>query len=212
MPPRESAPPVSPGFEGVMRLWDRQHRRWTARILPGEAFITRHDEFISAEVGSSIAVCIRDPLERVGGMRLVLLPTSREQSRSAWGMKADLEALRQCHLELDALIGELTAIGASRERLKARIFGGMRSSPAVTEAIAKTIVCVRQFMRERGVPVVGEALGETYPRLVSFSPATGTVEIKRLPSRYAAGVSNREMEYFNNLGSSPGAAVHTKAS
>ncbi len=212
LPPRESAPPPTPGCEGVMRQWDRAHRRWTARILPGEAYVTCHDEFISAVVGSSIAVCIRDPVARVGGMRLVLLPANGAQTKQAWGMKADLEALCQCHRELESLVGELTTIGASRERLKARIFGGMRRSQAATEAIAKTIVCVRQFMREHGVPVVGEALGDTYPRLVSFSPATGTAEVKRLPSRYAFSVANKEMEHFNKLGAAPAAVVQSRAS
>jgi chemotaxis protein CheD len=127
-------------------------------------------------------------------------------------MKADLEAIRQCHRELDRLIGDLTSLGARRERLKARMFGGMRGSLGGAETTAKTIVCVRQFMREAGMPVVAEALGDAYPRLVSFSPASGSVEIKRLSSRSAASVVSKESEYFNNLAPEAAASVRTKAS
>jgi chemotaxis protein CheD len=196
----------------VLRLWDREHRRWSARILPGQEFVTRHDEFISAVVGSSIAVCLRDPAERVGGMRLVMLPASGSQEGASKGMKADLTALRNCHGELTHLIGELTKVGASRERLKARIFGGMRGIEGVAEAAAMTTVCVRQFLRDQGIPVVGERLGDTHPRLISFSPTTGTVAIKRLASRYAAIVSSKEMQYFNNPRGLGAIAAESRAS
>jgi chemotaxis protein CheD len=195
-----------------MRLWDREHRRWTARILPGEAFVSSHDEFISAVVGCAIAVCLRDPVVRVGGMRLVLLPANDTQQRAAWGMRSDLEAMRNCRNELDRLIGELVDSGADILRLKVRLFGGMRTSERVTEATAKTVVCVRQFLRERGLPVVSEGLGDTYPRLVSFSPTTGTVDVKRLASRYTASVINKELQYFNSVVGAPAHGMQSKAS
>lgn len=212
IPPKHTAPPVIPGCEGVLRLWDREHRRWSARILPGQAFVTRHDEFISAIVGSAIAVCLRDPAARVGGMRLAMLPTSGSHDGLGKGMKSDLTALRKCDAELEQLIGELAKIGASRERLKARIFGGMRGIEGVAEAAAMTIVCVRQFLRDQGIPVVAERLGDTHPKLVSFSPTTGTVTVKRLSSRYAAIVRIKEMQYFNNPGVRPAIVAESRAS
>jgi len=62
----DPAPPVVPACEAVRRSWDPEHRRWTASLLPGEIFVTRHDECITTVVGSCIAVCIRIPVVRVG--------------------------------------------------------------------------------------------------------------------------------------------------
>jgi len=59
---------------------------------------------------------------------------------------------------------------------------------------------VRQFLRQHGLPLVEEKLGDSHPRRVMYFPGSGTALVKRLPSRYAASVANREMQYFNSVG------------
>jgi chemotaxis protein CheD len=87
---------------------------------------------------------------------------------------------------------------ANRTRLKAKMFGGGRNISGVTDAAAKTIAFVRQFLRQHG-PLVEEKLGDSHPRRVMYFPSSGTALVKRLPPRYAASVANREMQYFNRL-------------
>jgi chemotaxis protein CheD len=177
------------------------------RILPGEIFVTRHDEFITTVVGSCIAVCIRDPVLRVGGMSLFMLPALTGQERGDRGADAGGQALRYGRFELERLINEVTKLGADRTRLKAKMFGGGRNISGVTDAAAKTIAFVRQFLRQEGLPVVEEKLGDSHPRCVMYFPNSGTALVKRLPSRYAASVANREMQYFNSLLREPVSAL-----
>ena len=195
----EPAPPAIPGCERVRRLWDREYRRWAARILPGEIFVTRHDEFITTIVGSCIAVCIRDPVLRVGGMSLFMLPMQTGQERGDSRPDAGGLALRYGRSELERLINEVIKLGANRTRLKAKMFGGGRNISGMTDAAAKTIAYVRQFLRQHGLPLVEEKLGDSHPRRVMYFPNSGTALVKRLPPRYAASVANREMQYFNSL-------------
>jgi len=73
-PPR---PQALAGFEGVQRFWDPTCERWTAKVLPGEYYVTRSAEIVSTVLGSCISACIRDPSVGVGGMNHFLLPSGK---------------------------------------------------------------------------------------------------------------------------------------
>ncbi len=82
--PGESRPETLPGFGHVLRSWDRAHGRWSARILPGEYFVTRTDEVITTVLGSCISACVRDPALGIGGMNHFMLPEDVTQGSSSW--------------------------------------------------------------------------------------------------------------------------------
>src|SRR5215467_13079779 len=67
-------PPMVRGFEQLQRFWEPDTQRWTVKILPGEYYVTRHDEAITTVLGSCISACIRDPGAGVGGMNHFMLP------------------------------------------------------------------------------------------------------------------------------------------
>ncbi len=54
-------PPAQKGFEHVRRAWDPALHCWMAKILPGEFFVTRHEEALSTVLGSCVAACMREP-------------------------------------------------------------------------------------------------------------------------------------------------------
>jgi len=83
--PKPQLPAVAPGFEHVRRYWDPGCDRWSAKILPGEYFVTRSDEAITTVLGSCIAACIRDPATRIGGMNHFMLPEDGSPpGKSSW--------------------------------------------------------------------------------------------------------------------------------
>ena len=49
---KSALPAVTRGFEHIKRYWDPGHDRWSAKILPGEYFVTRSDEAITTVLGS----------------------------------------------------------------------------------------------------------------------------------------------------------------
>ena len=65
-PNREKESPVLPGFEGVRRYWDKVHRVYAARIMPGEFYVTCHDEAIITSLGSCVSACVRDRERGIG--------------------------------------------------------------------------------------------------------------------------------------------------
>ena len=61
IPPGTAIPAGLPGFDQAQRFWERDTSRWTVKLLPGECYVTRHDEAIVTVLGSCISACIRDP-------------------------------------------------------------------------------------------------------------------------------------------------------
>ena len=190
---RDPAPPVTRGFEKVQRLWDPAHHRWSAKILPGEFFVTPHDESITAVLGSCVSVCIRDPALRVGGMNQFTLPADDRDGRAA---QVGTTALRR-------LVAALMELGANHDRLKVKLFGGAKILSAATDVGAKNIAFVREFLRFEGLPVVAVDLGGNHPRRVMYFPNSGMSLVARLPALDVASVANREAQYLKSLGSSP---------
>src|SRR5271165_2759727 len=73
-PPGSVSPEGLPGFTDAPRFWERDTGRWTVKLLPGECYVTRHDEAIITVLGSCISACIRDPSTGLGGMNHFMLP------------------------------------------------------------------------------------------------------------------------------------------
>lgn len=205
--PDPSPPPV-PGFEDAHRLWDPLHHRWTVRIAPGELFVTPHDESVSTILGTSLSICMRDPVLRIGGMNHFILPlqTNAETGTAARDSK---EALQYGRSMMERLLREVLKLGAKRERLKAKMYGGGRHLQLGNDTSETTIAFARRFLREQGVPVVAEKLGAGYPRRLMYFPSTGLALMDRLPNRLVAAVAKREMQYVQSLiqPSAAGAAI-----
>ena len=82
--PATARPETLPGFGHIQRAWDKAQDRWSARILPGEYFVTRSDEIITTVLGSCISACVRDPVLRIGGMNHFMLPEDITHGSSSW--------------------------------------------------------------------------------------------------------------------------------
>src|ERR1041384_3125089 len=85
---REGAPPqrlprALPGFESIRRYFSATGMP-TARILPGEFYVTREDEVIDTVLGSCGAACTRNPRLGIGGMNHFMLPRPIGSGNDAW--------------------------------------------------------------------------------------------------------------------------------
>ena len=195
--------PCIRGFEHVQRYWDTTSNAWTAKILPGEYFVTMHDETITTVLGSCISACIRDTALGYGGMNHFMLPEDRSSGKSSWTTGVDGLATRYGSYAMESLINELMKLGAKRERLEVKIFGGGRILPAMTDVGAKNIAFARSFLKLEGFRVAAEDLGEVFPRRVLYFPKTGRVMVKRLRALEIDAIASRETQYLKNLARKP---------
>jgi chemotaxis protein CheD len=201
--PRSELPAATRGFEHIKRNWDQACNRWSAKILPGEYYVTRSDEAISTVLGSCISACIRDPAVRIGGMNHFMLPEDNSSGKSAWMDGPGGLATRYGSYAMESLINELMKLGARRERFEVKLFGGGKILSSMTDVGRKNIEFAKDFLKLEGFKVVAEDVGDVYPRRVMYIPATGVVMLKRLRALDVGEIARRETHYLSSLAAQP---------
>jgi chemotaxis protein CheD len=204
--PRPEQPVMLPAFSHMQRFWDPQLDSWNVKILPGEYYVTRGEEAISTVLGSCISACIRDPLKNVGGMNHFMLPEDASTGPNNWLDPAIGLATRYGSYAMESLINDLLKLGATRERLEIKVFGGGRVLSGITDVGARNIAFVRSYLQLEEYRIVAEDLGGTQPRKVVYFPATGRVRVRRLRPVENRIISHHEQLYLASIGTAAAAA------
>jgi len=197
-------PTAVPGFQGVQRFWDANAARWTARVLPGEYYVTRSDEAVATVLGSCISACIRDPEINVGGINHFMLPENLAQATASgadrWLDPANGLATRYGSHAMESLINELLKLGANRKRFEIKLFGAGRILASATDVGERNIAFVHSYLRAEGLRAAAEDLGDIYPRRIIYFPASGKVMVRRLRPLEATAIAERERRYMTDIG------------
>ena len=195
-------PEVLPGFSQISRFWDSAHNMCTAKIMPGEYFVSCSEEIISTVLGSCVSACIRDPELRVGGMNHFMLPDGTD-SRQVGPGEIPPQA-RYGLFAMEHLINEILKLGARRETLEVKLFGGGRVLEAMTDIGERNITFVQDYLRTEELKVFSQDLGGVHPRKVNYFPHTGRVLVKKLRGLHQKAIVDRERTYGQSLGKRPG--------
>lgn len=192
-----ASPVALPGFADAPRFWERDTGRWTVKLLPGECYVTRHDEAIITVLGSCISACIRDPDTGLGGMNHFMLPERAENlSKQDSGFT---QINRYGCFAMESLINHLARHGAQRTRLELKVFGGGRILKSMIDIGARNIAFVHSWARTEGMRLAAQDLGGIQPRKLVYFPATGRARVMKLPAIENRGVADRELYYLQNL-------------
>jgi chemotaxis protein CheD len=200
---KSELPAAARGFEHVKRYWDPGCERWSAKILPGEYFVTRSDEAITTVLGSCIAACIRDPAVGIGGMNHFMLPEDNSVGKSSWIDGPGGLATRYGSYAMESLINELMKLGARRDRFEIKLFGGGKILSSMTDVGRKNILFAKEFLKLEGFKIAAEDVGDVCPRRVMYFPATGVVMCKRLRALDVVEIAQRETNYLTSLAAKP---------
>src|SRR4051812_2754025 len=96
---------------------------------------------ISTLLGSCIAVCLHDPVARVGGMNHFLLGEPGRDERVPGNDKP-----RYGVHAMELLINGMRAKGAVRGRLRAQVYGGANVVPALGPIGSNNAAFARRFL------------------------------------------------------------------
>jgi chemotaxis protein CheD len=197
---RPEQPPMLAAFAHMQRFWDPQLDSWNVKILPGEYYVTRGEEAVSTVLGSCISACVRDPVRKVGGMNHFMLPEDVSTGSNNWLDPAIGLATRYGSYAMESLINDLLKLGATRERLEIKVFGGGRVLSGMTDVGARNIEFVRSYLQLESYRIVAEDLGGTQPRKVVYFPASGRVKLRRLRPVENRIISHHEQLYLASIG------------
>jgi chemotaxis protein CheD len=173
---------------------DRSFDMLTAKILPGEFYVTKRNMMIVTVLGSCVSTCLRDPDHHIGGMNHFMLPQHGGDPQSPLSSSARYGAYA-----MEVLINKLLSLGAKRERLEAKVFGGGRVLAGMNDVGERNASFVRDYLRQEKIKVMAEDLGNVFPRKVYFFAQTGRVLVKLLRSLHNDTIYTREKNYARQL-------------
>jgi len=179
--------------------FDRAHGLDAAKILPGEYFVTDENMVIVTVLGSCVSACIRDRETGIGGMNHFMLPESDPGREAASPLS---KAARYGSYAMELLINHLLKMGARRERLEAKVFGGGNVLPGFQQINVgqRNADFVLSFLKAEQVRVTASDLADAFPRKVYYFPASGRVLVKRLAAAHNNTLVQRESAYRRQLG------------
>jgi chemotaxis protein CheD len=173
--------------------YDKNFDIEAAKLLPGEYYVTARDMVLVTVLGSCVAACIRDRTNGIGGMNHFMLP----------GESGDLlsSSARYGVYAMEKLINELLKMGARRNHLEAKLFGGGNVLRGFTVANVgeRNANFAIGYLRNEKIAVVAQDLLDIYPRKVYFFPSSGKVKVKQLRNVHNDTIVEREQEYKSRI-------------
>ena len=179
----------------------RQPFKHTHRIIidPGEYYVSNKQEVISTLLGSCVAACLYDPVNKVIGMNHFLLAYKHHSfSRSM----IESEEGRYGINAMELLINDMMAKGANKKHLKAKCFGGgdvlhLRGDSGGRHSVGgANIDFIREFLKEENIPVIGSSLGGNRGRNVHFVGEDFSVYVKKIEQKREQLVQQKERTYW----------------
>ena len=145
-----------------------------AYLAPGQLLASAEALTLRTVLGSCVAVCLYDPLLRVGGMNHFLLPG---KGGSAEG------AFRYGEAALSGLLREIEGLGGSLLGMRARIFGGARVLGGLSELMhlgQRNVEYALEWLSEKRVPIVERDVLGARARRLEFDIGEGVARVRLL--------------------------------
>jgi chemotaxis protein CheD len=191
----ERLPPALPQFSHIRRTWDLALGVPVARLLPGEYYVTRHDELIFTVLGSCVSACVRERKLGIGGMNHFMLPLDSSGGTGAWSENHASSATRYGKVAMERLVDDILNLGGKRENLEFKVIGGARVLAVALDVGTRNAQFVRDYLKNEGFPISAEDLGDCFARKLFYSPVSGKVRVKRLTATVNRTVFERERDF-----------------
>ncbi len=171
-------------------------------LHPGDYIVSDKPVTLSTLLGSCVAVCLYDPVRKVMGMNHFLLANRRYAKEMP---VMDSEAGRYGIHAMELLVNNLLALGARRENLQAKAFGGgnvLGRSCSDTDNFmcvgAVNTRFVREFLFQDRIPLVAADLGGNFGRQIHFTGKDYSVYMRKIPTSQSAHLVEEERLYWRH--------------
>lgn len=109
------------------------------------------------------------------------------------------DAARYGNYAMEHMINVMLENGAKRENLEVKILGGGNIIANMTNVGQRNIDFVREYIHSENLNLVGEDVGDIYPRKVVYHPYSGKVTVKKLRSVHNNTIFVREEQYMQEI-------------
>ncbi|HLQ20405.1 MAG TPA: chemotaxis protein CheD [Tabrizicola sp.] len=165
-------------------------------VVQGDYVVSDRDNTVLTTIlGSCVSTCISDPVARVGGMNHFLLPGDAS---------GDTQSIRYGLYAMELLINGLLKMGANKNRLSAKLFGGASMSDGFGRIGEENGRFALEFLANEGIPCIAQSLGGTHARRIRFTPTTGYAqqlivqqnELNTVPPARVSPRSDSDVTFF----------------
>jgi chemotaxis protein CheD len=184
---------------GSKEYWDQQIQSYVLPVSVGDfATTSRTDLAIVTLLGSCVAACLCDEEAGVGGLNHFLLPEEANQadSTASKSMRYGVNAMEQ-------LINALLGMGASRARLKAKLFGGASvvSQASNGKIGSRNGEFAERFLQKEGIPVLAKDLGGSFARRIYFLPFGNRIKVQKIRGDSVDSLGRQEEQLKSKISS-----------
>jgi chemotaxis protein CheD len=175
----------------------KELERHARNVQPG-AWMVDARQPLSTLLGSCVAVCLYDPLLKIGGINHFMLP---EMGRSSFG---DVDSMLSGNFAMEALLNALLAKGAKKVRLQAKAFGGGTIIDTAGGSLSigmRNATFTKEWLAREGLPLLSSDFLGPWSRKIIFLPFNGEVFCKRMVTNMATAevIAREENAYAETL-------------
>lgn len=149
------------------------------RVHVADAAVAQGDTLISTiGLGSCVAIVLHDAERAVGGLAHILLPSEvLAQDRT--------NRAKFPGTAVPLLLERMTALGARKSRIVAKLAGGASMFVALTpmggvQIGERNVLASRAALAQHGIPVVAQDVGGGHGRSVFFHVASGALDVRSM--------------------------------
>jgi len=171
--------------------------RFSRVVQPG-AWLVDSEKPMSTLLGSCVAVCLFDPLLKIGGLNHFMLP---DMGRSRYG---DIDSMLSGNFAMEALLNGLLTKGAKKVRLQAKAFGGGTIIDTDGGALSigmRNANFAKEWLVREAIPLRSSDFLGPWSRKIIFLPFNGEAFCKRLVTNMANAevIAREERAYARTL-------------
>jgi len=135
------------------------------------------DILMTAGLGSCIGICIYDPVQKVGGLAHIMLPTANGSMGGNPAKYADTA--------IELLVEEILRLGANKSRLRSKIAGGAQmfafpGKPQVLKIGDRNAEAVEAELKRLNIPLLVADVGGSFGRTIHFDVGSGELRVRTI--------------------------------
>lgn len=139
-------------------------------LYPAALFASKTPHRVSTILGSCVAVCLYDPVLRIGGINHFMLPLWNGQG---------LASPKYGNIAIERLVEKMLLMGSNRANLQAKVFGGgevIETNITQFHIGDRNIKIALDMLNEYKIPIIAKSIGGKLGRKIEFNTETGEVK------------------------------------
>lgn len=175
----------------------REIERFARVVLPG-AWAVESNQPLATLLGSCVAVCLYDPVMKVGGINHFMLPDMGQRKNG------DVDSMLSGNYAMEALLNAMMVKGAKKNRLQAKAFGGGSIIDVEGSALSiglRNATFAKEWLEREGISLKSSDFLGPWSRKIVFLPSTGDAFCKRMTTTASSAktIAREERAYSETL-------------